>query len=84
MNVDYVRFTSTQTHKEIRARLNLSVALCEDTVIILIEFLERNGYTLNVTNDELYEFTIAVASSQVDKEQVTAWVRKNAIKKKEE
>lgn len=43
--------------------------------LALIEFLERNGYTLNATNDELYQFTIDVASSVSTKEEVEMWIR---------
>jgi len=46
----------------------------------LIEFLERNGYTLDATNDELYQFTIEVASSVSTKEEVEMWIRDEAIK----
>ncbi len=41
----------------------------------LIRFLNVNGYPLNVTEDELYQFTMDVATSVVDKEQVTEWIR---------
>jgi len=44
-------------------------------VLALLEFLERNGYTLDTNNDELYQFTIDVVTSVVDKEQVTEWIR---------
>ena len=46
--------------------------------LALIEFLERNGYTLNATNDELYQFTIDVASSVSTKEEVEMWIRDKA------
>lgn len=48
--------------------------------LALIEFLERNGYTLSATNDELYQFTIDVASSISTKEEVEMWIRDEAIK----
>ncbi len=48
--------------------------------LALIEFLERNGYTLNAANDELYQFTIDVASSVLGKEEVEMWIRDEAIK----
>jgi len=48
--------------------------------LALIEFLERNGYTLNAINDELYQFTIDVASSILTKEEVEVWIRDKAIK----
>jgi len=46
--------------------------------LVLIEFLERNGYTLGTTNDELYQFTIDVASSVLTKEEVEVWIRDEA------
>jgi death-on-curing protein len=48
--------------------------------LALIEFLERNGYTLDATNDELYQFTIDVASSVLTKEEVQMWIRDKATK----
>jgi death-on-curing protein len=45
----------------------------------LIEFLERNGYTLEATNDELYRFTIDVASSALDKEDVSGWLEGRVV-----
>ena len=48
--------------------------------LALIEFLERNNYTLSATNDELYEFTIDVASSIMTKEEVEMWIREKAIR----
>lgn len=48
--------------------------------LALIEFLERNGYTLNATNDELYQFTIDVAVSVLTKEEVEMWIRDKAIR----
>lgn len=48
-------------------------------VLALLELLERNGSTLKASNDELYEFTIDVATSVLDKEQVTWWIRKRLI-----
>jgi death-on-curing protein len=48
--------------------------------LTLIEFLERNGYTLNATNDELYQFTVDVASSVLGKEETEMWIRDKAIR----
>jgi death-on-curing protein len=48
--------------------------------LALIEFLERNGYTLSVTNEELYQFTIDVASSVLTKEEVEMWMGDKASK----
>jgi death-on-curing protein len=42
-----------------------------------IEFLLRNGYDLNVTNDQLYETTMSVANHQLDKDGVADWIREN-------
>ena len=39
----------------------------QTAALALIEFLERNGFTLEVTNDELYEFTIDVATSTLSR-----------------
>jgi death-on-curing protein len=43
--------------------------------LCLMRFLQVNGYALDATNDELYQFTLDVATSVLDKEQVTAWMR---------
>jgi len=48
--------------------------------LALIEFLERNGHTLDATNDELYQFTIDVAVSVLTKEEVEMWIRDKAIR----
>jgi len=50
------------------------------TALALIEFLERNGYTLDAANDELYQFTIDVASSVLGKEEAETWIRDKAVK----
>jgi len=48
---------------------------------VLLEFLERNGYTITVAdNDELYRFTMAVATSELDKEGIEAWLRMHTRK----
>jgi death-on-curing protein len=43
--------------------------------VALIEFLERNGQTLVATNDELYQFTMDVATSALTKGQITQWIQ---------
>lgn len=48
--------------------------------LALIEFLERNGYTLNATNDELYQFTVDVTASVLGKEEAETWIRDKAVK----
>ncbi len=44
-------------------------------VLALLEFLERNGSTLEVERQGLYDFTIDVATSKVDKDQIANWIR---------
>ena len=48
--------------------------------LALMRFLNINGYTLNATNDELYQFTIDVASSALTKEEVEMWIKDKTIK----
>jgi len=48
--------------------------------LALMRFLNINGYTLSATNDELYQFTIDVASSILTKEEVEMWIRGKAIR----
>ena len=40
-------------------------------------FLESNGYTLDVGSEDLYQFTIDIASGRLDKDAVTAWMREH-------
>lgn len=40
----------------------------------LLRFLKMNGLVLTATHDELYQFTIDVAISVLDKDQVTDWI----------
>ncbi len=44
-------------------------------VIALETFIRRNQYVLAATNDELFELAIAVATSRLDKDQTTDWIR---------
>jgi len=47
----------------------------------LLRFLELNGYTIAVAdNDELYRFTMDVATSALDKEEIEAWLRMHTRK----
>ena len=48
--------------------------------LALMPFLNLNDYTLSATNDELYQFTIDVASSVLTKEEVEVWIRDKASK----
>lgn len=43
-------------------------------VLALLEFLERNGYDLEVTNDKLYQFAMDTATSVFDKDAITTWI----------
>ena len=47
--------------------------------LALFEFLERNGHTLAATNDQLYEFTLNVATSVLGKDQVATWIRTRLV-----
>jgi len=47
----------------------------------LLRFLELNGYTITVAdNEELYRFTMAIATSELDKEGIEAWLRMHTRK----
>jgi len=48
--------------------------------LALMRFLNLNGYTLSAANDELYQFTIDVASSVSTKEEVEMWIGDRAIR----
>lgn len=41
-------------------------------------FLERNGYTLEATNDEAYTFTMRLARSEVEREAAAEWLKMHA------
>lgn len=43
--------------------------------LCLLRFLEVNGYSLAASNDELYQFTMDVATSAMDKDAIGAWIR---------
>lgn len=48
-------------------------------LISLIVFLGFNGFKLDATNDEAYDFIIAIASSQMKQvEEMEAWIREHA------
>jgi len=48
--------------------------------LALMRFLNINGYTLDATSDELYQFTVDVASSVLGKEKTEIWIRDKAIR----
>ena len=41
----------------------------------LTRFLKINGFILNASNDELYQFAMDTATSVLNKDQVTEWIR---------
>lgn len=44
-------------------------------VLALLEFLQRNGYDLDTEDDDLYKFTMEVATSVLEKEAIGAWIQ---------
>ena len=44
-------------------------------LICAVEFLGRNGYLLDASNDEAYDVTMRVANHQMDKEEIAEWIR---------
>ncbi len=44
-------------------------------LLCLLRFLQLNGNMLDATNDALYQFTLDVATSQLDKDQIADWIR---------
>ncbi len=44
-------------------------------VLALLEFLQRNGYDLDVVDEDVYVFTMQVATSALEKEAIGAWVQ---------
>ena len=47
---------------------------------VLLRFLEINGFTISgVTNDELYQFTMDVANSLLDKDDIAEWLKAHTI-----
>ena len=44
-------------------------------VLGMLEFLKRNGHAIEVNHDELYQFTLDVATSMLDKDAIGAWIR---------
>ena len=42
----------------------------------LLRFSKVNGYKLKASDNDLFQFTIDVATSVLDKEQVTDWIRR--------
>lgn len=42
-------------------------------------FLETNGYRLTATEDELYDFVIAIASGELEVEAISAWLQAHTV-----
>lgn len=46
----------------------------------MLRFLENNGFVVTVTsNDELYQFTVDIATSTLGKEQIEEWLRGHTV-----
>ena len=43
-------------------------------------FLGRNGYTLKAANEDLVSIALGVAQSQLDLDQIAAWLKENSQK----
>ena len=50
-------------------------------VVLTCLFLERNGYTLQVTEDELVDAALALAAGEWNQEQTERWLRVRAVPK---
>ncbi len=46
-------------------------------LLVCFWFLESNGHTLDVEKEALYQFTIDIASGQLDKNAVTIWMQEH-------
>jgi len=44
-------------------------------LLCLLRFLQLNGYTLDATHDELYQFVMDVATSDLNKDQISKWIQ---------
>jgi death-on-curing protein len=44
-------------------------------------FLETNGYTITATEDEKYDFVVAIASSQMGVSDIDAWLKQHTARK---
>jgi len=45
----------------------------------LFEFLERNSLTIDAPADELYQFTLDIATSRLGKNEIAAWLRAHTV-----
>jgi death-on-curing protein len=45
-----------------------------------LEFLERNGYTLAMSdNDELYSFVVDIAAGNLERKAIAAWIQAHSV-----
>jgi death-on-curing protein len=44
-------------------------------VVSAVEFLARNGYMIDASDDEMYETTMSVANNQMSKQKLADWIR---------
>ena len=65
-----ILYLLTQNHPFVDGNKRTALSAC-------FWFLESNGYTLDVGSEDLYQFTIDIASGHLDKDAVTAWIRKH-------
>lgn len=65
-----LRYLLTQNHPFVDGNKRTALSAC-------FWFLESNGYTLDVGSEDLYQFTIDIASGRLDKDAVTAWMREH-------
>ena len=42
-------------------------------------FLERNGYVLRTSNTEIYDFTMQMAQSELEREVAATWLRMHSV-----
>ena len=65
-----ILYLLTQNHPFVDGNKRTALSAC-------FWFLESNGYTLDVGSEDLYQFTIDIASGHLDKDAVTAWMREH-------
>lgn len=46
-------------------------------------FLELNGYSLMISDDELYNVSLKVANKQIDLEALAIWIEENSVPSKD-
>ena len=65
-----ILYLLTQNHPFVDGNKRTALSAC-------FWFLESNGYTLGVGSEDLYQFTIDIASGHLDKDMVTARIREH-------